>query len=393
MAISNVGEFPLIYPRERPLSDDINQIATMAWNQFMYLLAIRKGVRTNLTSGAYSHETASLSNGFFGTGFQVVTTGVGMGLTLRPGIGVQLPSDPADWSTTNMNGAQGASDLTAYKLLNSVSSIALTVPTADATNPRIDILEVKFDRDFSGSTSRDVFDPSSLAFTPTLLSKLADMTLALGDVGYVTSPASSTTPIGYKTGVPAGSPVEPTTTAGYVKIARINVPATTTTALPEHIVDYRNPLYDGGLSHFIARFDMNTAASAGACTLLSFIGPPGVKIGASVLAAAPIVGFTNPIELYIATPAGALVAAHATIADSNLLSVAEYGQLATTIAVAERDIFNGTTPGYTILPSNSRFAEGQPVTQITVSGRTSDVSAFGGRPVLTVHGCIMSSAT
>jgi hypothetical protein len=99
--------------------------------------------------------------------------------------------------------------------------IDLTIAAGDATNPRIDILQMKLEWVNGGATSRDFEDATTRAKTTTTPNK--------------TRRVQATFSI--KQGTAAATPTYPTPDAGYVLVAAVRVPATwTATFRPDAVV-------------------------------------------------------------------------------------------------------------------------------------------------------------
>jgi len=212
-----------------------------------------------------------------------------MGVNVSLGLGYQ--DDPSD-VPSGIGGVSGLDDLSEFKPLYLTSVQTLTVPGADPTNPRVDIVEVKFNRDLGNPLSRDVLNIVTGQFVPTIVQKTLSFCL-----DGLTS-VNGSQPINYKTGTPAGSPTPPAVDAGYIKIAEIRVEALSTTVPATKITDFRSVLFpavvqdlaepilggrprvmsnDGtslNIAQFTARFGNQVKRTAGA-----LIGFSGLSIG------------------------------------------------------------------------------------------------------------------
>lgn len=257
--------------RERALSSDINQ----AESQLDYSLRF-----------ALQHlfaKPAGFSTGFLGAAYKAVPNSpAGMSVLVSAGLG--LANSPADVPSA-IGGIVGLDDLCAIKPLVLNAPQTFAVPANGSGNPRIDIIEVKVDRRAENPTSRLIYNAGTGAFDPTSVNK----TLAFshdGRLGTVADPASSTAGLSYKTGTPAGVPVAPATTAGYVKIAEINVAAGATSITASEIVDRRPLLGANGMLRAAARFRLQWNGGAPTITDATYQAPPGVQIIAAGDAAA-----------------------------------------------------------------------------------------------------------
>lgn len=252
--------------RERALSSDINQ----AESQLDY--SLRFALQQLLA------KDSGFSSGFIGASYKVVPNSpAGMSVLVQPGLG--LLSDPADVPAA-IGGIVGLDDLSSAKPLVLNAPQQFTVPANASGNPRIDIIEVKVDRRAENPTSRLIYNAITGAFDPTSVNK----TLAFshdGRLGTVATPANSTTGIGYKTGTPAGSPVAPATSPGYLKIAEINVAAGAATITASEIVDRRAILGVGGVVQVAARYRLEWNGGAPVVSNQFYQAPGGVTVVAA----------------------------------------------------------------------------------------------------------------
>jgi hypothetical protein len=261
----------IINPRERPLSSDINQLQS----QLYYAL---RTVLLNWTRGEAGYPT-----GFLGDGFRLYAAG-GMTVGVTAGVGFQRV---AGSGALDIGGVVGLNDLSELKPLLLSAAPTFTVPTPDATHPRYDIVEVKYDRRVENPLSRDILNIVTGQFSPTLVPKTLSFLLD----GLTSTNGSS--PINYKTGTPAASPTLPTTTAGYVRLGHVYVPAGAASITSENIADRRPLLQPDG--QLVASWSCQITTSVNPPTIgnVSIIAPPGVEI---VLApwSDPVGGATNP---------------------------------------------------------------------------------------------------
>ncbi len=217
--------------REKPLSKD--------WN--IHRAQMDRALRF-FAKAMFASSTGAPTTGFLQGGLQAVESSpVALSVVLKAGLGFQdLPSDVP----TSIGGVEGLDDLESYKPLPLLADLTVPIATADVTNARIDIIEVRADRLKTDSQSREIFNNTTKVFTPTAVDKTLEFLLDGTKLGTVTSPAASTAAISVKQGIPAGSPVVPTTTTGYVKIAEVAVAASATTLANEVITDRRLQLAD-----------------------------------------------------------------------------------------------------------------------------------------------------
>lgn len=255
----------IISTRERALSSDINQAESQLDRSLRFSLQ-------NLLAAS-----AGFVSGFLGNGYRVVPNSpIGMSVLVSAGLG--LSSNPADVPAA-IGGVIGLDDLCDVKPLVLNAPALFTVPANGSGNPRIDIIEVKIDRRAENPQSRLIFNPATEAFDPATVNK----TLSFchdGRTGTVATPAASTAGLSYKTGTPAGVPVAPPVTAGYTKIAEINVAAGAVTIATSQIVDRRVFLSPGGVSSVAASLRVQWNAGVPILTFLRKINPPGFDIAA-----------------------------------------------------------------------------------------------------------------
>lgn len=256
---------------ERPVSKDHNQNTSQIYRTLRDVLMFAWAQRVSNTSSA-----PSPMDGFLGGGFRVVPKNpAAMQVEVSPGFGfVFRPADlPSDIGSPDL---LEVDDLSTYKPLVLLTAQTFNV-TAPAANPRIDIIEAKVDRRLENSISRRQFDSGLEEFVPHSYFK----TLAFeadGRTGSVNDPASSTAGLSYKVGVEAGSPVAPTVTTGYVKIAEVRLAAGATTITASNIGDFRKLLCPGGTMRASISFRLQYNAGAPILTIQKIMAPPSVEI-------------------------------------------------------------------------------------------------------------------
>lgn len=279
---NNPFDRAVISVRERPVSSDINQAQSQLDRTLRFFLDQFLIPRAAL---ADERPAAVPISGFFGDAFRVrEESPVAMEVLLAAGLGMQ--SDPSD-TPSAIGAIPSVDDLSRYKPLPLLSDVTITgIPVGDAVNDRIDIIEVAFNRRLTDPTSRDVLNPTTGAFDPTVVNKSLAWDLSISDVGIVAAPSNSVTAIGYKTGQPSGTPAIPSITPGYVKIAEVGVPATATTIISANIKDMRRLLAPGGM-RTVAVF-ARTDIGGGSADLFGLVAPPGVQVAASIAS-----GFRN----------------------------------------------------------------------------------------------------
>jgi hypothetical protein len=298
---NNPWDQVILNVRERPLSTDMNQQWSQSARSLREMLKYLLGVRT-----AVANPTLAAGEGFLGDSFRVgPESPASMNIVVRAGYGFQ--NNGADVPVA-IGSVTGLDDRSSYKplVLNAAQTIA--VPAADPTNPRIDIVEVAYDRYTTDSSSRDVLDTGTGQFVATLVNK----TLAFLQDGRTS--VNGAAKINYKTGTPAGSPAAPSTTAGYIKIAEVLVDAAATSIAENKITDLRKLLFPNGIGMASGRVTMPATGVSLLPTLSNLQAPPGVDVIArgvsvsgsqveiAVRAGAQVAGFTPQASLlYLVT--------------------------------------------------------------------------------------------
>jgi hypothetical protein len=269
--MNNQFDRVIINSKERPLSSDINTL------QSQIDRSVRE-VMKSLFTARVGEGTSDLSglpqSGFIGDGFKVRASAVpGMSVVLSKGQGFQYLVDPV----SGFGGVSGVDDLSEYKPLVLLADGTISgIAAGDATNPRIDIVEVRMNRVSGNPLSRDVLDVTTGAFVPTSVNKTLSFSQD-GSSGVVVSPANSTMALGYKQGVAGVTPVEPSVTPGYVKVATIRVAAAATTITKANISDMRVPLCADGLQRVSCRFTVPVAAGTPPTSVFQDL-PPGMEM-------------------------------------------------------------------------------------------------------------------
>lgn len=303
----------IINPRERPLSDDLNGEASQEMRTLRELL--RYAFARRASDGVLTNTPA---NGFLGDGYLVSALGVpGMFVNVRAGYGFQ--DNLADVAS-DINGALGTNDHSAYKPLVLTQTESLAVPSADPTNPRIDIVEVKYDRHLADLLSRDVLNTGTGEFVATLVQK----TLAWNQSGRVS--LNGAAGINYKTGTPAAVPVAPATSSGYIKIAEVRVGAAVTSITANKVNDTRPLLFTNGAAGRVSgRINLAMTGSPPVVFLDYLNAPPGVSV--VVIPAYAGAGNTRYATVYVVGGDMRKVSARAvatasgfTLSDSNMIT-------------------------------------------------------------------------
>lgn len=258
----NTFDREVINPLEKGLSSDIDMGSSYYDQEIRNLLAQFCQLRDpTLSTGA----GLGSYTGFVANGFRVrPTSPASMDVTISPGFGFFYTTTD---NTAAVGGIQGVFDQSDLKPMVLGAAQTLSVPANASGNPRIDIIQVKYNRQLTDPTNRLVWDNGTQQFVTGLVNKTLSWTLD-GQTSYY----PGTTAIVYKQGTPAGSPVAPSVDAGYVGIAQIYVAHGATSIAADRIADYR-PLWfaDGTFSVSIV---MNGNVGAGATVLA----PAGVSV-------------------------------------------------------------------------------------------------------------------
>lgn len=277
---NNPYDYTIANALEKPLADDIDALQSEISRTMRDMILYTSGTR--LQTGALSSFAPTNVVGFLGDSFRISSGGTDMNLVLFPGYGFQYDGAALN---TNIGGIVGLNDLSVLKPLVLTDFGLVTAPASDPSNPRIDIIEVRYNRLSTDATSRYVLNTSTNKFEPDSVNKTLSWTL-----NGLTS-VNGSSPINYKTGTPAGSPVAPTVTAGYIKIAEILVGAGVTTLDTSKVNDTRPMLFPGGLGHVTVRFKIPTTGAFGPPTNIEIDSPPGIRV----------VVVANPSSIYGAT--------------------------------------------------------------------------------------------
>jgi hypothetical protein len=306
--ISKPFDRSVIHPLERPLSSDINQINSCLDRTLMDLILRTFSSRTSSSDERLSPLFGTLAGalgpaGFLADGFRCRAAG-GMTLTLQPGLGfVYNPGD----ALIGIGGLNGVDDISPLHPIPLSEIQSITVPAADSTNPRIDIIEIIDFRRFEQPSSRDVIDPLTGVITPNSVNKVLSYYLD-GHVGFVGANSPSTTGIGYKIGTPASSPAAPATTTSpsgnFTKIAEILVGAGVTSIAQNKIKDLRQLIFPGNVASFSGQVAFRVTGGNPSILSHDYTAPPGVvlivglgesnKITLWILAGNAAGSFTNP---------------------------------------------------------------------------------------------------
>jgi hypothetical protein len=177
---------------------------------------------------------------------------------------------------------QGTNDASPFRPLVLGQAVELTVPAAPAVgNSRYDIIEVRPKREVADYGPEIRYDSGVNDWRPlgggTFLRYSSDQT----EVGSVTTPVLSTAPVSYVKGVeaPTGTQVEPPTTPGYVRIARILVTEGVTSVDSDVICNRRSLVFPNGVGFVAGRGTFRSERGQKVRpNLTHVIAPPGVQV-------------------------------------------------------------------------------------------------------------------
>jgi len=254
----------LLNQRERPLSSDINQAETQLDRTLRDYLDRASTGRTNNTNDA---STTPVS-GFIGDSLKVrPNSPIGTAILVAPGMGFQVNASDVP---TAIGSITSVDDLARYKPLVLNTQQTITVPPNSSGNPRIDIIEVKYNRHTTDTSSRDVFNTGTGTFDPTSVQK----TLAWAIEDSVTTNGAGA--LNLKSGTPAAVPLVPSTDTGYVKLAEILVGNGFVTLDADVIKDTRQQLFQYNVGDFAFQIQQSTVTLP---TILSHVhSPPGFLV-------------------------------------------------------------------------------------------------------------------
>lgn len=302
MAISEFFKRVLIPLRQRPTSTDLNRLQERIYESVRALSTM--GFAKPAISGTFANRHSLLGGqGFHGTGFfaEPDAANTPWGVTVKLGMGMALlgPTSATDIDSCSGADWDGAGGLSVPLLLS--SDQGFTIPTApSAGNSRIDIIEVRPQYTATEASTIGIFNTATRVFDAPTRNKSLVWDL-LGLTGNVTSPASSTAAISYKQGVPAAGAItaatEPSTTSGYVKIARINLDnngGALAAVSQDMIADYRPLLFPKGGFDVAANLAVpGIAAGVATGEATRVDAPGGVRLFAGIDPTEVLVGGTS----------------------------------------------------------------------------------------------------
>lgn len=240
----------IIRPLERPLSSDLDAAQSQIYRTIREVTS-RTYAHTNFVSsvGYYGY---SRRFGFIGQGLRVYQSAnpATMTLTIRSGLGFRSGT-----TATDIDGVVGLNDLSDYTPVMLTDNVTFTVPAAPAAGfARVDKVQIRINREVTDTTSRWLLNPTTQTFAPTNIGKT--LTYDLGNTVTIVNPGDpvGVNPIEYLVGTPAAytapddllSISSPATSAGYLRIALVNVVGGVTAVGNGDIVDERVPIFPNG---------------------------------------------------------------------------------------------------------------------------------------------------
>lgn len=278
----------VFYELEGPKNQDMNRAQGEGAHA-----GLRELLRfTSLRTSGISSFTTAQGYGFYGDSFQVLPESPASGnVTISAGMAAKRDDTDMPASVGGVLGLDENSVVKPIYLQNPI--IVPTAPAPAAPDKRIDIIQLRVEREFYDTAPVRTLDTTiSQVIYP---NKQKTLSYALDGlaVEYVTTPNPGTKPLVYKIGTAAPIPVAPPTDPGYVKIAEITVDNTVSnpagTIRTEHIGDWRPMAFLGGSATFNLRVQLPLAA--GAPTILTSAIPPGLRVEVARSVAGPTITF------------------------------------------------------------------------------------------------------
>jgi hypothetical protein len=308
--------------------------------------------------------------------------GVGgaMDVALTPGLGFQWKS-VAPFTDTNIGGLQGVNDESRMAPLRIDSAFPIAVPAAPAApDNRIDLIEVRYNRVLNDPSTRSVFDSALRRFLPQTVNKTLAWGLSAADVGYATSPALSTAPIGYKVGAPSLVPVAPSVTPGYIPLAYVNVDNGTAAIQQYHLADLRRLATPSGLQHLAFDTELTTDGGAGTNTARNVVASSGLRWCALTTTGAPGAGRSRRVVLFVVggptTTSRRIQGAMQLYNDDSVAACSELILGGGTVNAATRDVMRGLNAGFALMGPALEVGIGTPYWTVELRARTTTGAAF-----------------
>ena len=373
MATDRLFDRRIIPVRQRPLSTDHNLMFGLLQEQLRTLFLDTYGQRYDTNPLSPPLVLAPAFEGGFSPFSFIVEAGTGMSVEIGAGHGLSAANVTAE---TDLGGNLGT-NVSAYAPTPLVLSTTetLAVPAAPAVgSSRIDIIEVRPNYALVDVLPQSIWDILLRRFTTQNVPKTLTWDLA-GLSGNVLSPAASTAAISYKAGVAVvgaiSAATEPTATAGYLKVARVNVLGGTVGITSDLIADLRPFLLPQGQARVTIYCTFGSATGGlGAETVDGIQSPPGVW-ARMIDAGSPVAGRSHTYNIYVfgLRTTGfyrALLTGHSTISGGKPILVEPTTGSETRVNTALRAALNsGACIGGAV-----NVAEGTPVTVFTVNAGT-----------------------
>lgn len=260
---------------ERPVSEDWNRVQAALLRAHAWEGRFVGGARTpSIPTVSTTRRTgrtlrSDRTAAFHDDGLLALPRPSSLTVDIQPGLGWLLAT--GDVPSTVPSAPAGVGDEDPFKPVLLRASKSFTVP-APSANPRIDLLEVKYQRELTDAVEVQILDPSTGVLGPVTLPK----TLAVALDG-VTPTFNGSGLLNVKHGAESVSPTAPTVTTGYAALATFLVSNSTSTIT--EVRDHRLivPRGTNGL-RVTATFLVNTAAWTFADA--RFHAPPGVLVDA-----------------------------------------------------------------------------------------------------------------
>lgn len=394
----------LVPVRQRPSSTDLNRLQT-------YIAQTMQWARSEVFAGASSGDPAELFEdqsrmvypvrGFFGGSFFTMVNGA-FAVQVQPGIGASPYAAPAN--ATDIDGTSGTdweSALGAPLVLSAAENLTVPAPPVVGSS-RIDIIEVRADYLAGSPATVGIFNAATRVFDPTVKNKRLHWDLS-GRTGSA-APGASTAPISYVTGVVAAGNIsaatEPATTAGYIKIARINLDASggaIAAVTQDMIADLRPKVHHGGIVHAAGRITIpGVVGGLGnpANIINAVVLPPGMTLRAAYYNPTPPAagmsyvatcylfgGDLTPRTLGAGSTAGVMVVNG--VGDQRV-GRGNFGNI-DRLTLGHRAVLNGTNPNYTLMGAAENFAVGTPVFRFNIEVFSADGSALNATESASFH--------
>lgn len=291
--------------RERPSTEGINRGQSAAAARQDWLTRQLLGARIDIPNNRANTRTSFIGDGFFVRSKNPAT----MQVTVSPGLGFQYdPTQPLTVAQDMVAGVyEGVTDTSPFRPLVMDETPTFTVPAAPIVGQaRYDIIEVRAKRELSDYGTPLRYDIGSNSWVPQSAAAFLRYGILAADANQIVTPASSTAPLSYKTGIaaPTGTQTEPPTTPGYVKIARILVEGGATSIAQNRICDRREMAFPGGIGFVSGTATIATVRNAKASpNILTLNAPPGVRVAIFYRQNIPAAGFDVSPNILVFTGA------------------------------------------------------------------------------------------